>query len=85
MTSNYFQYEDKFYEQKKGTPMGSPASPDFADLVMDVLLDTVTSRIDFPVAWVKKYVDDLILTAPSDKCSEILLIFNSYNSNIQTT
>ncbi|XP_075163276.1 uncharacterized protein LOC142235913 [Haematobia irritans] len=40
--SRYFVYDDKVYEQRKGMPMGSPASPIIADIVMEVLLDSAT-------------------------------------------
>ncbi|XP_075157514.1 uncharacterized protein LOC142230771 [Haematobia irritans] len=40
--SRYFVYDDKVYEQRKGMPMGSLASPIIADIVMEVLLDSAT-------------------------------------------
>ncbi|XP_073821583.1 uncharacterized protein [Musca autumnalis] len=38
--TRYFIYDDKFYKQNKGMPMGSPASPVIADIVMEQLLDS---------------------------------------------
>ncbi|XP_059223377.1 uncharacterized protein LOC131997096 [Stomoxys calcitrans] len=45
--SKYFKYDDKLYEQLRGMPMGSPASPIIADIVMEELLnDTFDKMMD---------------------------------------
>ncbi|XP_075157770.1 uncharacterized protein LOC142231037 [Haematobia irritans] len=36
--SRYFVYDDKVYEQRKGMPMGSPASPIIADIVSSLYI-----------------------------------------------
>ncbi|XP_075153518.1 uncharacterized protein LOC142227073 [Haematobia irritans] len=46
--TRYFKFEDKVYEQLKGMPMGSPASPIIADIIMEELLDDVLEKITKP-------------------------------------
>lgn len=83
--NNYFRFRGKYYEQTFGTAMGSPLSPILADLVMEILLRTVTKRLKFPIPVLKKYVDDLILALPFDQIEQTLAVFNSYNQHIQFT
>lgn len=85
LTSNYFSYDDKFYYQRSGTPMGSCLSPAVADMVMDILLDNVREKLNFDVPFIKKYVDDLFTVIPVNKSDEILRIFNSYHPKLQFT
>ena len=81
----YFCYDGKFYSQIFGTPMGSVISPILANIVMDHLLDTVIAQLDFDVAFVRKYVDDLIVGLPADKVDSTLTLLNSFNTHIQFT
>ncbi|XP_062705294.1 uncharacterized protein LOC134287463 [Aedes albopictus] len=83
--SSYFKFRDKFYQQTFGTAMGSPLSPILAEVVMEVLLRTVTKRLSFPLPVIKKYVDDLFVALPEDQIEHTLQIFNSYNQHLQFT
>lgn len=83
--NTFFVWNGKFYLQQEGTSMGSCLSPAIADLVMDVLLDEVTSRLSFPLPFIKKYVDDLVTAVPYNKIEETLTIFNSYCDKLQFT
>lgn len=65
--------------------MGSCLSPSVADLVMDILLDDVISRLPFTLPFLKKYVDDLITTIPMDMVDQTLTVFNSYCPSLQFT
>lgn len=85
MDTSYFVFRNQFYEQIEGTAMGNPLSPTLADLVMNTLLDTVTTKIDCTISVIRKYVDDLMLLLPADKIQQILDVFNSYHPNIQFT
>ncbi|XP_052567242.1 uncharacterized protein LOC120421614 [Culex pipiens pallens] len=82
---SYFQFQGNFYSQIEGTAMGNPFSPVIADYVTEIILDQVTSEIDFPVPVLKKYVDDLVLAVPKDKVDEVVAIFNKQNPHIQFT
>lgn len=85
LVSNYFVYEGKYYYQRSGTPMGSCLSPAIADMVMEILLDTVKKKLCFELPFIKKYVDDLITAIPNGKEDTILNIFNAYNVDLQFT
>ncbi|XP_062714618.1 uncharacterized protein LOC134291187 [Aedes albopictus] len=82
---SYFSYRGRYYKQVSGTAMGNPLSPTIADMVMELLMNNVMAKINFPIPVIKKYVDDLILALPVDRVLEVLNMFNSYNPNIQFT
>ncbi|XP_050502963.1 uncharacterized protein LOC126882192 [Diabrotica virgifera virgifera] len=84
-TNTYFSFNNKFYQQTFGTPMGAKISPIIAAYVMDYVLDTVIPVLSFNIPFIKKYVDDIILAVPSDKTDELLNTFNSFIPNIQFT
>lgn len=65
--------------------MANSLSLTIANLVMETLLDTVMTRITFPVPVLKKYMDDLLLTVPREKIAEVSEIFNQYHAGIQFT
>jgi hypothetical protein len=75
----------KFYQQIDGTTMGIPIRPALADLVMTILLETVTEGLGDDVLFVKKYVDDLCLATRSDAVTIVLQKFNNYKEAIQFT
>lgn len=83
--TTFFTFQDRYYKQIFGTPMGSVISPIVAQYVMDDVLDTVVSKLPFQVPFLKKYVDDIITAVPSDSIEETLIIFNSIHSKIQFT
>ncbi|XP_075167633.1 uncharacterized protein LOC142239741 [Haematobia irritans] len=59
MDNRYFQYDGKIYKQKRGLPMGSPASPIVADILMEKLLDESLRKLTQKPKIITKYVDDL--------------------------
>ena len=85
MTSSYFVFSNQHYIQVTGTAMGNPLSPVLADLVMEVLLDTVTNKLNYTAVTIRKYVDDLFLIIPVESIERTLDCFNSYHSSIQFT
>ncbi|XP_062702025.1 uncharacterized protein LOC134285401 [Aedes albopictus] len=85
MSSSYCKFNGQHYLQVSGTAMGNPVSPALADLVMESLLDTVLQKLDFPLPFIRKYVDDLIMAIPLNKLQHIMDIFNSYDIHIQFT
>lgn len=83
--NTYFAFNNKFYKQVFGTPMGSPLSPVLATMVMDALFDDVIPQLPFQLPFIKKYVDDVVCAVPSDKINVTLTLFNSFNPHIQFT
>ncbi|XP_073827824.1 uncharacterized protein, partial [Musca autumnalis] len=83
--NRYFKYENKIYKQKRGLPMGSPASPVIADIVMEKLLDTCINKLTTKPAFLSKYVDDLFVVIKESAIDETLQSFNSYHKNIKFT
>ena len=37
--NNFFRFNENFYQQTFGMPMGNPLSPTIADIILDKLLD----------------------------------------------
>ena len=83
--TRYFIYDDKIFKQNKGMPMGSPASPVIADIVMEKLLDSSIQRMYTKPKILTKYVDDIFAVMKKDEIKDNLDILNSFNSQIQFT
>lgn len=83
--NRYFCCNGKVYTQLKGLPMGSPASPIVADIVMERLLDTSIGKLNIKPKIMIKYVDDLFCIITEDGVNNLLDTFNEFNSNIKFT
>lgn len=83
--SRYFKYDEKFFEQTKGMPMGSPASPIIADIVMEELLDVSIKNMKTKPKILTKYVDDLFGIIRKDDIEDTLKTLNEFNRQIQFT
>lgn len=83
--NRYFRYKNNFYQQRKGLPMGSAASPIVADIVMEELLDRCMEICDIRPKFLTKYVDDLFGITKSSAINNLLTIFNSYDHRIKFT
>lgn len=81
----YLRYNDTYYAQISGLPMGLPLSAPLANLVMEDLEDNVIQKLQFQVPFYKRYIDDIIMAIPNNKINETLNLFNSYNPNLQFT
>ena len=83
--NRYFMYDNKIYSQQKGMPMGSPASPVIADIVMEQLLDKSIQELRAKPRSVTKYVDDLFAIVKISAIHETLQKLNSFHKDIQFT
>ena len=83
--TTYFQFNNKYYKQILGTPMGATLSPIISQYVMDDLLDSCIPKLSYQVPFLKKFVDDIVCSVPEKGVNEILSVFNSYDPNIQFT
>ena len=80
-----FQYNGVFYQQIFGVPMGSPSSPVFADLFLEILKEDVIKKLGYRLPFFFRYVDDILTTVPKNEVNKIKDVFNKYNVNIQFT
>ncbi|XP_044762033.1 uncharacterized protein LOC123319229 [Coccinella septempunctata] len=85
MDSGYFMFNGKYYFQMFGCIMGSRLSPIISLYVMDYLLTKSIPRLTFILGFIKKFVDDLIISLPSSGINEILEVFNDFDPNIKFT
>jgi len=85
LSSAYFKFDGRYYEQIFGSPMGSPLSPILADLIMDDLEINCLTKLDFKLHNYYRYVDDIFLIIPRNKVDSILKIFNEYHPRLKFT
>lgn len=52
-----FNYGQNYYRQIEGSPIGSPCSPQLADLVTEILEENIFQKIAKPFFYIR-YVDD---------------------------
>lgn len=78
LPSTYFCFNNTFYKQISGTPMGSPISPIIADIE-----EIAFKKLNFIPLFYYQYVDDILLSVPYDKIDYILRVFNSFHHRLQ--
>ena len=83
--SIYFLYSKNIYRQLKGMPMGYPASPVIADIVMENLLDECMDKLTIKPRFLTKYVDDLFGIIDKNYIDEALKTLNAYHKEIKFT
>ena len=85
ITSTYFSFQGKFYEQVEGAAMGSPLSPIVANIYMENFeVEAITSAPNPPQFW-KRYVDHTFTILQSSTKDEFLEHLNSIDQQIQFT
>jgi len=82
LDSTYFVFNNIFYKQTFGTPMGSPLSLIIADLVMRDLEEKALGRLGVRVPFYFRYVDNIAMAIPSSVCDTILEAFNSFHPRL---
>ena len=83
--NRYFNYKDRIFTQRKGLPMGSPASPIVADIVMEELLSNCIKNCDNRPILLTKYVDDLFGIIKTSAINTFLTSLNSFHPQIKFT
>jgi len=83
--STYFTFNNIIYKQTFGTPMGSPLSPIITDIVLQDLEERALNTLRFKPLFYFRYVDDILLTVPSDSIELTLVTFNSFHDRLQFT
>ena len=85
ITSTYFSFQGKFYEQVEGAAMGSPLSPIVAYLYMESFeVEALRSAPHTPYLW-KRFVDDTFTILQSSQRDGFLEYLNSIDQHIQFT
>nr|XP_012143822.1 PREDICTED: uncharacterized protein LOC105662853 [Megachile rotundata] len=87
LNTNYFIFQDTYYEQVSGAAMGSPISPVVADIYMEYLENYILNNAPLkPSQWFR-YVDDtfVVWSHGREKLGEFLDYINSLDPNIQFT
>jgi hypothetical protein len=88
---SYFCFEEEYYEQNNGLPMGNPLSPILADIFMSFLenklLDDSFNSLINNIFCYKRYVDDIffIFKGTRRQLARVLDLFNSQHHNIKFT
>ena len=77
LNNNYCQFNEKFYKQKQGLPMGNTLSPILADLYMNEYMEKHMNKINKPLR-IWRYVDD-ILVLTKMKEEEVKLYVENLN------
>ena len=85
MASNTFQWNQQVYEQKQGTPMGSPISVAIAELTMQKIEKMLFCNLPCSVNLWIRYVDDVLAIIPTEHNGTLLTHLNSLNEHIQFT
>ena len=85
LNSTYFSFNNKFYKQTFGSPMGSPLSPIIADLTLQDLEIKILSSLLFRPLFYYRYVDDILCAVPEESIEMLINTFNSYHNRLQFT
>jgi len=83
--TNYFMFNGSFYKQIDGSPMGSPASPVLASIVMNSVIEYVLKKLTFKPTFMMFFVDDTIMAIPENSVLMVKNVFNSYHDKLQFT
>lgn len=87
ISKTYFKWNDTFFEQTSGSPMGSPLSPAVASIFMEHLEEKILNSSQLkPKCWLR-YVDDVFVVWPHGRqtLDEFLEHANRQHRNIQFT
>ena len=72
MNQNYFQFNNKLYEQKAGIPMGSPTSGMMSNMVLQNMKSEHFHKITrkHKIRLLVRYVDNILVIYKSVKSNE---------------
>ncbi|NSX83481.1 hypothetical protein GOM44_03685, partial [Wolbachia endosymbiont of Atemnus politus] len=84
LTHSYINYNNNFFQQIKGLPMGSPISCLLANLVMDKLDHFISYQAHLKIKLWLRYVDDIFCITESQP-QTILEILNNHTNYLKFT
>ncbi len=82
--STEFCFQNNYYRQISGIPMGSPLSSFLAEAVMQELESKAVTNNNDIKTW-DRYVDDVFATVKKDKTEDVLQTINNTTNNIKFT
>ena len=90
LTKNYFKFENEFYLQKQGVSMGSPFSPNYANLFMGKFEEDYVYKDNPYGTYIKcwyRFIDDIffVFDGNSEMLNGFLLYMNSRLPSIKFT
>ena len=85
LKQNYFTFNEDFYNQMDGLPMGSPISPIMSEIFLQYLEDQYIEKIkkQFNITYYCRFVDDIFIIY--ENSNDILHKFNNIHSKLQYT
>lgn len=78
MDNNYLQFNGQFYKQIKGTAMGTPVAPTYANIFMYILERIVIKKYRENILLYYRYLDDVFMVIKSG--IDTLAIKSSFNT-----
>ena len=86
LNNNYVEFNEKYYKQKHGLPMGNCLSPILADLYLDDYIEKHLTRINVEKK-IYRYVDDILIITKMNQAelTEYVNELNKIKSNIKFT
>ena len=87
LANNCFSFKGKFYRQIRGTAMGTPCAPAYANIFMAFLWKTrIAPGLPTQPEWLKRFLDDFLALFPAILSLNSLLTFlNSVHSTVKFT
>jgi hypothetical protein len=86
LRNTYFVYENRFYLQIKGLPMGAAISVTVANLVMEFLeVKVFETHPNLEARFFKRYIDDILCAIKRILIEVLLEALNGFNKDIQFT
>lgn len=85
LNNSFFQFDNKFFKQTYGVPMGGCLSTNVSGIVLNNIIDSALSKLTYQPKIIMKYIDDLLLIINKKQLPTILNIFNSIHPRIQFT
>lgn len=83
LENNIFKFDDKYYKQVGGTPIGNPISSVLGDLFVDYVHQKIIKKY-YPILMVY-YVDDSLCILENNKIENLIYELNNVHSNIKYT
>ena len=81
LDSTVFTFNNKFYRQLIGSPMGSCSSPMFGELIINSLEESCLNTLKNTVIFYRRYVDDTFIVFKDTDSDLVLNTFNSYDND----